>query len=73
MARLTKSGKYRDSGLLGKVKFDLLPPRGSPEVKITGPAALFAGGIIAGGAVAGGGGAIAGGLLGGALVLAANA
>lgn len=60
----SKKGKYRPDSIWGKVKFDVLPPQGDPEVTITGPAALLAAGIIAGSIVAPGPGTAVGGVVG---------
>jgi len=46
MPKRSKKGKYRPSGIVSKVKFDVLPPQGDPEVTITGFAALGVAGII---------------------------
>lgn len=63
--RSSKSGKYRPSGLWGKVKFDVLPPQGDAEVTVLGPAAVLAAAIIAGHHVSGGtSGILYGGLVG---------
>lgn len=43
----SKKGKYRSTGLVSKVKVDILPPQGDPELSISGFAALFIGIIVA--------------------------
>lgn len=47
MSERSKKGKYRPRGTTSKVKFDVLPPQGDPEVSIIGIAALLIGALIA--------------------------
>jgi len=46
MTQRSKKGKFRPSGIVSKVKFDLLPPKGDPEVSITGLGGLAIASII---------------------------
>lgn len=46
MPKRSKSGKFRPSGTASKIKFDVLPPQGEPEVSAFGFVALFIGAIL---------------------------
>lgn len=56
----SKKGKYRKSGAVNKVKVDVLPPQGDPELNIYGYAALLIGAIAAAMLLASAGPALAG-------------
>lgn len=49
MSKRSKKGKFRPTGLMSKIKFDILPPQGDSEVTITGFAALAVAGVVAAG------------------------
>lgn len=46
MSKRSKKGKFRPGGTASRVKFDVLPPQGDPEVSIVGYAALFIAALI---------------------------
>ena len=40
MPQSSKSGKFRPEGIWGKIQFDILPPKGDPEISYKGPLAF---------------------------------